>query len=89
MLEIKCKIQNRSGMHARPAVMLVQKGRSFKAKLTYTAKGRTVDGKNIIPLTSLGLQFGDEFTIRAEGPDEKEALEALKAMVDDKFGEPV
>ena len=49
------------------------------------AKGRTVDGKSI--LMAIGLVKGTEITIIADGPDEKEAVARLTALIDSKFGE--
>lgn len=80
-------VLNKSGVHARPAAMLAQMGRRYKAKITYTAKGETADGKNIIPLTNLGIQCGTQVTINAEGEDAREAIEAIKELINNRFGE--
>lgn len=86
-MEKVLKITNLAGLHARPVVMLVKKAREFKSTITYIAKGKVADGKNVLPLTSLGLQFGDDFTIVAKGEDEDRAIFELSKIVEDKFGE--
>lgn len=80
-------IINKSGVHARPAAMMAQMGRRYNAKIMYTAKGITADGKNIIPIINLGMSCGTEVLITAEGEDEQEALEALTELVNNRFGE--
>ena len=80
-------IENKTGIHARPASVFVQKASSFKSKIQIKAKGKTVDAKSILMIMSMGLVKGTEITIVADGPDEADAVAALKQMVDDKFGE--
>ncbi len=86
-MEAEATIINKSGVHARPAAMMAQMGRRYKSKITYTAKGLTVDGKNIIPITSVGMTYGTKVIVRAEGEDEKEAVEAIIKLINERFGE--
>ena len=86
-MEATVTIINKSGVHARPAAMMAQMGRRYKSKITYTAKGQTVDGKNIIPITSVDMTCGTQVIIRAEGEDEKEAIAALTELINNRFGE--
>lgn len=87
MTEATTTIENKTGIHARPASVFVQKASSFKSKVQLKAKGKTVDAKSILMIMSMGLVKGTEITICADGPDEAEAVAALKALVDAKFGE--
>ena len=87
MTEATTTIENKTGIHARPASVFVQKASSFKSKVQLKAKGKTVDAKSILMIMSMGLVKGTEITICADGPDEAEAVAALKKLVDDKFGE--
>ncbi|MBE8951418.1 MAG: HPr family phosphocarrier protein [Quinella sp. 3Q1] len=87
MTEATTTIENKTGIHARPASVFVQKASSFKSKVQIKAKGKTVDAKSILMIMSMGLTKGTEITLVADGPDEKEAVAALKKLVDDKFGE--
>lgn len=87
MTEATTTIENKTGIHARPASQFVQKASSFKSKINLKAKGKTVDAKSILMIMSMGLVKGTEITIVADGPDEADAVAALKQMIDDKFGE--
>ena len=87
MTEATTTIENKTGIHARPASVFVQKASSFKSKVQIKAKGKTVYAKSILMIMSMGLTKGTEITLVADGPDEKEAVAALKKLVDDKFGE--
>ena len=85
--EATTTIENAAGIHARPSSIFVQKASSFRSKIQIRAKGKTVDAKSILMIMSMGLSKGTEITICADGPDAKEAVEALKELVDSKFGE--
>lgn len=87
MTEATTTIENKTGIHARPASVFVNKANSFKSKVQIKAKGKTVDAKSILMIMSLGLSKGTEITICADGADEAEAVAQLKALVDSKFGE--
>ena len=80
-------IENKTGIHARPASIFVQTATKFKSKVQIQAKGKTVDAKSILMIMSMGLVKGTEITIVADGPDEADAVKALKDLVDSKFGE--
>lgn len=80
-------IENKTGLHARPASMFVQEANKHKAKIKLSAKGKTVDAKSILMVMSLGLTKGTELTIIAEGEDAEAALDALTALIKNKFGE--
>ncbi|MDQ0203258.1 HPr family phosphocarrier protein [Pectinatus haikarae] len=86
-MEKTLTIENKTGLHARPASMFVQTANKFKAKIKLTAKGKTVDAKSILMIMSLGLQQGTDVTISADGEDAQAALDALTDLVKSKFGE--
>ena len=79
MTEATIMIENKTGIHARPASIFVQTATKFKSKVQIKAKGKTVE--------SMGLVKGTEMTILADGPDEAEAVKALTDLVASKFGE--
>ncbi|MBR4642289.1 MAG: HPr family phosphocarrier protein [Selenomonadaceae bacterium] len=87
MTEATTTIENKTGIHARPASVFVQTASKFKSKVQLKAKGKTVDAKSILMIMSMGLVKGTEITICADGPDEADAVKELKALVDAKFGE--
>ena len=80
-------IENKTGIHARPASIFVQTATKFKSKIQLQAKGKTIDAKSILMIMSMGLVKCTEVTIIADGPDEAEAVKALKDLIDSKFGE--
>lgn len=80
-------IENKTGIHARPASIFVQTATKFKSKIQLQAKGKTIDAKSILMIMSMGLVKGTEVTIIADGPDEAEAVKALKDLIASKFGE--
>ena len=87
MTEATMTIENKTGIHARPASIFVQTATKFKSKIQLQAKGKTIDAKSILMIMSMGLVKGTEVTIIADGPDEAEAVKALKDLIESKFGE--
>ena len=87
MTEVTVAIENKTGIHARPASLFVQTAAGYKSKIQLEAKGKTVDAKSILMLMSLGLVRGTEVKIIADGEDEADAVKALKELIESKFGE--
>lgn len=87
MIEINTKVQNPTGLHARPSAILVMNAIKFDSNIWFKAKGQTIDAKVLLPLVSLKLKCGDDITIAADGSDEKEAVNFLSEILDTKFGE--
>ena len=80
-------IENKTGIHAHPATIFVQTATKFNSNIQLQAKGKTIDAKSILMIMSMGLVKGTEVTIIADGPDEAEAVKALKDLIESKFGE--
>ncbi|MEO0233448.1 MAG: HPr family phosphocarrier protein [candidate division WOR-3 bacterium] len=87
MKEAKVVIPNTLGLHARPASLFVKLAEKFKSKITVEKDGMVVNGKSIMSLLMLVAECGSTLIIKAEGPDEDEAIEALVNLVKDGFGE--
>ncbi|MEO0260366.1 MAG: HPr family phosphocarrier protein [candidate division WOR-3 bacterium] len=87
MKEAKVVIPNTLGLHARPASLFVKLAEKFKSKITVEKDGMVVNGKSIMSLLMLVAECGSTLIIKAEGPDEDEAIEALVSLVKDGFGE--
>jgi phosphocarrier protein len=85
--EIKVVVCNVPGIHARPAALLVQRASLFKAELFLATRDLTVNAKSIMGVMMLAAETGTELTIRGEGVDEREAVEALRQLVESGFGE--
>lgn len=87
MYEKTVKIPNKLGFHARPAQQFANLASQFKSEISVEKDGNVANGKSILGLLMLVADYGSEITIRAEGPDEQEAVEALVKLVEDGFGE--
>lgn len=80
-------ITNALGMHARAAARFVRIAGSFTSKIQVAREDRVMDGKSIMGLLLLVAAHGTSITVTAEGPDEREAIEALSQLVDRGFDE--
>ena len=87
MLERTLTIQNRNGLHARPAAEIVKTAAKFKSDITLIRDDLEVNGKSIMGVMMLAAEYGSQLVLRAEGADEQEALDALAALIESKFGE--
>lgn len=75
------------GLHARPAAMFVQEAGRFKSAIMVNKEGVEINGKSVMGLMLLAAECGSKLTIKADGPDEKQALEALEKLFQRKFDE--
>ena len=80
-------IVNRRGLHARASAKFVQLAESFDAQITVSKDGTSVGGTSIMGLMMLAASPGCCITVSATGPQADEALDALHALVADRFGE--
>ncbi|HTR56446.1 MAG TPA: HPr family phosphocarrier protein [Kofleriaceae bacterium] len=87
MAEKALKIQNELGLHARAATRLVQLATKFPCEVTVAKDGHEVNGKSIMGVLMLVASKGSTITVRAKGERAAEAVAAIAALVDDKFGE--
>ena len=80
-------IQNERGLHARAATKLVQLAAKYPCDLTVATNGHEVNGKSIMGILMLAAGKGSMVTIRAKGEKAAEAVAAIVALIEDKFGE--
>ncbi|MCF6306185.1 MAG: HPr family phosphocarrier protein [Rhodobacteraceae bacterium] len=80
-------IINVKGLHARASGRFVEVCESFDAKATVSKDGETVAGDSILGLMTLSASLGSEIDVVTSGPQAEALLEALKKLVDNKFGE--
>ncbi len=80
-------IQNKAGLHARPAARFTQEAGKYQSKITLQKGEQTINPKSILMILSLGVSQGNEITLTAEGPDEADAIQALVELIESKFGE--
>jgi len=80
-------IINEKGMHARAAAEFTRVASQFKAGIFVSRDGIEVNGKSIMGVLMLAAHCGSSIQIRADGADAGAALEALRKLVESKFGE--
>ena len=80
-------IVNRKGLHARATAKFVQCVEHYDADVTVTRCGETVGGQSIMGILTLGAGKGTTITVAATGRDAETVVEALAALVGDRFGE--
>jgi phosphocarrier protein HPr len=80
-------ITNKRGLHARASAKFVQTVEKFSADITVTRNGETVGGTSIMGLMMLAAGIGTSIVVTAKGPEAEAAMEAISALVLDKFGE--
>jgi len=81
------EMRNKRGLHARASAKFVTLAAAQTAQVHVEKDGNEVEGTSIMGLMMLGAAYGDSVTIRTEGEGADEALAALVALVDDRFGE--
>ena len=86
-MEKKVMIQNETGIHARPASMLVEEASSYEADVELVKDGEAVNAKSIMGVMSLGIKQSTEIIVRAEGADAKEAVKAVVKLIQSGFDE--
>ena len=87
MEERELVIKNRLGLHARAAAKFAETASRFKSSIKVSKDGMEVDGKSIMGLLTLVACKGSKLLVRAHGPDEKEALDEIEKLIEDRFGE--
>ena len=76
-----------SGLHNKQVAYFVQKANEFKSSIWVEKDDRRVNAKSLLGVLSLGVTEGTTITLIADGSDEKAAVEALAALVNENFGE--
>jgi phosphocarrier protein len=86
-LRARVIIPNKRGLHARASAKVVEASARFQSEIHIIKDGTPVNGRSIMGLMMLAASIGSEVEITAEGPDAAEALKAILALVEAKFGE--
>jgi phosphocarrier protein HPr len=87
MAERSVQIVNRNGLHARPAAEIVKLAAKFTSEITLTRDDLEVNAKSIMGVMMLAAEYGSTLVLKADGPDAEDALDAIAALVANKFGE--
>ena len=75
-------VNNKVGLHARPATFFIQKANEFKATIWVEKDGRRVNAKSLLGVLSLGIAQGTEINVIADGADEELAVNSLVDLVE-------
>ena len=87
MVERDVEIKNKLGLHARAAAKLVHIASRFKADIKIRKGDEEVDGKSILGILLLAAGRGSTIRLRADGEDERDALDAIEKLIEAKFDE--
>ncbi len=87
MIQSSITISNKLGLHARASAKLTKLAGSFASDVHLSRNGRRVNAKSIMGVMMLAAGLGASIDIEADGPDEAEAMDALRALIDSRFGE--
>jgi phosphocarrier protein HPr len=81
------EIKNKLGLHARAAAKLVHVAARFKSDIKIRKGDEEVDGKSILGILLLAAGRGSTIALKADGPDERDALDEIEKLIDAKFDE--
>ncbi len=87
MIKRAATISNKLGLHARASAKLTKLAGSFACDVHMARNGRRVNAKSIMGVMMLAAGVGTTVEIETEGADEQAAMDAIVALIDDKFGE--
>lgn len=82
MITREVKVKNSTGLHARPATMIVQKAASFKSSLSIEVNGKKGNLKSMISILSLGIAKDNLVTVTATGEDQEIALKEIADFIE-------
>ena len=80
-------ISNKLGLHARASAKLTKLAGSFKSEIHLSRNSRRVNAKSIMGVMMLAAGLGSEVEIEADGTDEQAAMEAIRGLIEARFGE--
>jgi len=86
-LQLQLVVQNRLGLHARPAASIVKTASQYQAEIWLHKGDRSANARSINQVVTLGVRQHDQIIFAAIGPDATEALQALKTLADQNFGD--
>ncbi len=87
IFEKKFTIQNKQGLHARPAALLVQTANKYSCDVEIQKGSEKVNGKSIMGIMTLAAGAGTSITVRTSGDDAESAMEEIANLIDGNFGE--
>ena len=87
MIKNRTTITNKLGLHARASAKLTKLAGSFPCDVFMSRGDRRINAKSIMGVMMLAAGIGSTVTLETDGEQEQQAMDALRALIDDKFGE--
>ncbi len=87
MISKTIKVQNRAGIHARPASLIAQKSNAFASEIFFSRDETKINAKSVIGIITMAATYGTELTLICDGPDEEAASAAIENIFNNKFEE--
>ena len=87
MIKKNITISNKLGLHARASAKLTKLAGSFQSEVWLSRGERRINAKSIMGVMMLAAGMGSTVEVETSGPDEEQAMQALLALIADKFGE--
>ncbi|BDC96748.1 MULTISPECIES: HPr family phosphocarrier protein [Treponema] len=87
MTEKTLTVKNRAGIHARPAALIAQTANKFSAEIQIQKDSMTVNAKSIMGVITMAASYNTVLVVKADGIDEKQAVETLYDLFESKFEE--
>jgi len=87
VVEKKFVIQNKLGLHARPAALFVRTANRFQSEITIQKGKQKVNGKSIMGVMMLAAGPGSHITVYISGPDAQHAMAEIEKLIEHNFGE--
>ncbi len=87
MIKSTVTINNKLGLHARASAKLTKLAGSFNSEIHLSRNSRRVNAKSIMGVMMLAAGLGSQVEIETDGPDEQACMDAIRALIDNKFGE--
>jgi phosphocarrier protein HPr len=89
MIRHTVRVENRLGLHARAAAKLVRLASRFESEIHLSREGarQAIDSKSILGILMLAAAMGSRLVVSISGKDEVEAMDAIRKLFEDKFGE--
>ena len=87
MIQTEATISNKLGLHARASAKLTKLAAAYPCEVWMSRGERRIYAKSIMGVMMLAAGIGSSVTVETDGPQEQEAMDALLALINDKFGE--
>ncbi len=81
MIKKTLKINLKNGFHIRPATKFIKEAKKYSSDIKIKLKDKTIDGKSLLKIQTLGISKGSKITLLIDGKDENEAMKNLSEKI--------